>query len=243
MSAVERRRELRERAKRRQAETLPKLRAALQAARAHKRARLVECREHCHARRLAIRDDARRARAELSARIKAARDAARNACKVCKVTARDEGLQAIDDALAAVQHEREQIAELRRRAARLKSKRGSAGGRRSAELRAESDDAVRRDLDDDPILLAVWERQKGRVRATPHMSRTEAFLELLHREPELLDEERSRLEAQWEREAEAAYKGLAKRQPRSTDAELDKWARELDEADRLLAHDAAPAPF
>lgn len=242
MSVVARRRELRAAARERQQTVVPRLKEAVKLARRRKRARLAECRDECHARKRALRDDARRARDELRARIKAAREAARNACKVCKTTATDEGLQAIDNALGAVQAEREQIAELRRRAARLKSKRGQAGGQRSAEVRAESDDQVRRDLDD-PLMVAVWDRHKGKVHATPHMSRTEAFLELVHSHPELLDEERSRQEAQWEREAEELYAKLAKTRPPKSDPEFEKWAAELDEADRLLAADAAPAPF
>lgn len=241
---VEQRRQLKARARERHAEMIPRLREAVKAARARKRARLRSCRDHCADRRRKLKADAQRARLELRERIRAARDAARHACTTCRTTATEEGLEQIDSALAAVAAEREAIAELRRRAARLKSGRGAAGGRRTAELRAESDDAVRRDLDGDPLLLAVWERVKG---GNEYRSRTEAFLELVHDAPELLDEERSRQERRWEAEAEQAFKALAKRKPsRVPAAELDRWARELDEADKVLLTgpvSSAPVPF
>lgn len=239
MSAVQKRRELRQQARERHQTVLPRLKAAVQAARARKKRRLAECRTHCDRHRKRVQADARKARQELRAALARAKEAARAACTACRVTAKADGLEEIDRALAKVGEEREAIAELRRRAARLKSSRGAAGGRRAAELRAESDDEVRRDLDD-PLLQAVWKRVRSKIKGSPHMSRTEAFLEHVHRHPELLDEERARQEHQWEREAEQLYAEMQPRRARGrTDAELDKWMRELDDADRLLATPAA----
>jgi hypothetical protein len=238
VGTVEKRKQLRRDARERQREVLPRLRAAVRAAKAAKKTRLAKCKAECVAHRARVKAQAAKARELLRERIKLAKEAARSACSSCRVDVGAESLDELNQSLAAVEAERKAIAELRSRAGVLRSDRGRAGGLRAAELRAESDDAVRRDLDD-PELVAVWESVRPCVRATPRMSRTEAFLELIHREPELLDEHRARAERQWAAEAEQALGALAV----APQGEPTRWVHELDRADALLASSLAPAPF
>lgn len=65
---------------------------------------------------------------------------------------------------------------------RLRKKADAARPRQSAaERRAQEEEEVERDIErDDPELLAVWERVKGQIRATPRRSRAEAFFDWVH---------------------------------------------------------------
>lgn len=236
-SIVERRRALLREARERQRETLPKLREAVKKARANKRARVAKCRKATKQRRDRLQRDVERQREQLRERIAKARQKAREAATVCRVNANEHALERIDQALQAVEKERQAIAELRSRAGVMKSSRGQAGGRRAAELRAESDDEVRRDLgDDDPMLLELWERVKGKIKGSKRRTRTEAFLEFVHDNPDEYNEQVRRAEARWEREAEEYYeqlKGPAKLGELDDDELAERvgtWRR----ADRML---------
>lgn len=243
MSAItDKRRELRREARERQKETVPKLRAVVRARKAAKRKRLAKCRADCKRKRAKVQRDAVRARELLRERIKKTKQVAREACGMCKVSATDRGLDELDRALGKVQAEREAIAELRRRAAQLTDPRGRAGGRRAAELRAESDDEVRRNVEDDPDLGALWEAiDKRQFKRSPHRSRTEAFLEHVHDHPEELDELRAKQEAQYDREAEELFAKWPRDAAvgKMTDAQLAEVVADLDRADAL----AEEVPF
>ena len=243
MSAVtDKRRELRREARERQKETVPKLRALVRARKAAKRQRLAKCRADCKRKRAKIQRDAVRARELLRARIKKTKQVARDACGLCKVSATDRGLDALDRALGKVQAEREAIADLRRRAGQLTDPRGRAGGRRAAELRAESDDEVLRNVADDPDLAALWAAiDKRQFKRSPYRSRTEAFLEHVHDHPEELDELRAKQDTQYDREAAELFAKWPRHQPVSqmTDAQLAEVLADLDTADAL----AADVPF
>ena len=243
MSAItDRRRELRQEARERQKETIPKLRALVRDRKAARRKRLAKCRADCKRMRGKVQRDALRARELLRARIKKAKLVARDACGLCKVSATDRGLDELDRAFGKVQAEREAIAELRRRAAQLTDPRGRAGGRRSAEVRAESDDEVRRNVADDPDLAALWDStNKLQFKRTRHRSRTEAFLEHVHDNPEDLDELRAKQDAQYDREAEELFAKWPRDETvgKMTDAQLAEVMADLDRAD-VLAEDAAP---
>lgn len=244
MSAItDRRRELRLKARQRQSESLPELRKAVRLRRAAKQKRLAVCRRDCKQRREAVQRDAVKARTQLRERIKRAKEVARKACGFCKVTATEAELDKLDRALAAVATEREAIEELRRRAARMTDPRGRSGGRRAAELRAESDDEVRRNVDDDPELGALWALQKSkaeRFKGTRTRTRTEAFLEWVHDHPEALDELRAKQQTQYDREAEELLSQWPRSEPigKMGEAELAGLLEDLGRADELAA-----APF
>jgi len=125
------------------------------------------------------------------------------------------------------------------------SERGRKGGRRAAELRAESDDEVIRNLGEDKLLIALFKKHRAKIKATKHRSRTEAFLEFVHDHPEELDELRAKKEREWEREAERIFR---ERQPgengNSCWDDLGKCQRELAElkaAEKFLKE--ADVPF
>lgn len=243
MSAItDRRRDLRREARERQKETIPKLRALVRDRKAAKRKRLAKCRADCKRMRAKVQRNAVRARELLRARIKKAKLVARDACGLCKVSATDRGLDELDRAFGKVQAEREAIAELRRKAAQLTDPRGQAGGRRSQELRAESDDEVRRNVADDPDLAALWDAvSKSQFKRDKYQSRTEAFLHYVHENPEALDELRAKQTVEYDREASDLFakwprdEGVAK----MTDAQLAEMLADLDRAD-VLAEEAAP---
>lgn len=246
VSAItERRRQLREDARQRQQEVLPKLRARVRELRAQRRQRVKRCAADCRKRKEKVQRDAAAARAKLRERIARMKVKAREACGLCKVSAKDRDLDALDRTLAVIAQEREVISELRRRAAQMRDPRGIAGGRRAAELRDESDDEVRRNLEDDPDLAALWRAQKnkaGRFKQTKYHTRTEAFLDWVHNHPEALAELRHKQEEKWAREAEEMYATWGRQKPtgRMSEAELADLQRELDAADRWLLK-TAPA--
>jgi uncharacterized membrane protein len=142
MSIVQQRAALRREIKERRKEVWPKLQKALKTAKANKRKRLKECEKECSARKKKARAQAAKARRLLDAHIKRARAAALKACTACKTTETTQGLDNIEKALKAIQKESDEISRLRTKAASMISEKGRAGGRRAAELRAESDDAV-----------------------------------------------------------------------------------------------------
>lgn len=243
---VQERRRLRQEAAERQRTVLRDLKTAVRKARSNKRRHLTKIQRKCVRDQLRIQRDAVKARAQLRERIKKAKEKARAACKACKVSATDKDLKAIDKALADVAAEREAIAELRARAARLKDPRGRAGGLRAQELRRESDDVVRGNLNDE-WQLAVWEKVKHLIRETPYATRTEMFLQYLHDHPESIWEAQQAAEARWLKEAEEEQtrleaEWLNKRQlAKLSDPELEELSRGLARAERFTGTD--PVPF
>jgi restriction endonuclease len=175
------------------------------------------------------------ARQRLRDRIARAREKARAAVKACKVSAKETELAELDRLLQELERERVEIYSLRMKANQLIDERGRRGGRRAAELRAESDDEVRRDLGDDQELEALWEKVKHKIKGSARRSRTEAFLEYVHDHPEDLDELRAQQELQWEREAEELFKTMGEHEAvgKLDQDELEQYGRELDQAERL----------
>jgi hypothetical protein len=229
--------------KRRRQEVIPELEKAVKAAKARKAARLKACQVDCRRQKKKIADQAKRAMQKLREHIKRAKERAREACTACKVNVGDEEIDRILRAVAALDKERDSIRELQRRAAATKSKRGRAGGLAAAEKRAESDDAVRFNLEDDPNLTALFNKVRRKIKATPHMSRTEAFLEYVHNHPEELDAIKAEaMEREYEQETEEVYlarkaaaeNGIDDLDDEAAEAEL----RELERAERHL--EAAP---
>ena len=244
---TDRRRALRQEARERQQEVVPRLREAVKEARAHKRARLSTIRQRCKNRRSSDTVRAKDAMRKLRERIAATKIKAREVCRLSKARATETELDAIETAIGRLVDERAAIGELRQRARRLTDPRGQAGGLRSAELRAESDDEVRQELGDDPTLLAVFERVRTKIKPGKYSSRAEAFFDHVHNHPEEIDEVIAAQQAKWDREAEAMLGALAKAPPaRLQEDELERYARDLDIADRLLIQhpvSTAEVPF
>lgn len=197
---------------------LPELRAAIRTAKRRQRGRLPACRRIAASRRRKLAAAAKTAQRQLAARIARAKAQAKRTAQLCRTrTAPGE----LDRALAQLETERKTIKELQLRAGR-RSERGRKGGQRAAELRAESDDQVRRDVADDPLLVAVWEKLKGKIKASRHMSRTEAFLHYVHNHPQALDEVRAAHENRWAREAEETLSALEQSRPGNCCDELER---------------------
>lgn len=122
----------------------------------------------------------------------------------------------------------------------LISERGRKGGRRAAELRAESDDEVVRNIGEDKLMVELFRKNRAKFKATKHRSRTEAFFEWLHDHPEELDELRSKKEIEWEKKAERMFQ---ERQPEPDYDELERCQRELAElksAEKFIAESDVP---
>lgn len=242
MGVAQERAELRRQARERRAAVLPRLRAAIATAKRNRAARVRACRSEMVKRRRAVKRAAEQAARELERRIASTRKRATAAAAACKVRAVKEGTAEIERELSKLEAEKAAIAALGRRARGLRSERGRAGGRRAAELRAESDDAVRHELGDDPVLLALWERLKSKVKGTARMSRAEAFFEHLHNHPELVDEQRARQEQRYEQQAEELLAKARAPVPAEVD-ELRDCLSMLTECEQHCDRAPAPPPF
>lgn len=260
-TTTDRRASLRTEARRRERTLLPKLRAKLKAAKEHKAKRLKRCQDDCRKRRAKVRDQAAEARRKLRERLAAAKQQARDFCSVCKVSASGAELDRIDAALGALQEERATIQRLRSRASGMVDERGSAAGKRSAEIRAELQDEVARNVGDDPELAALWEAQTDkyrRFRPTSRTTMTERFLEWVEAHPEALDELRNELQQRWEVEAEILLGQWPRERPIADMSEAELARLQADhkrvaimvgdesDADNLrfaeMVHDAARDP-
>lgn len=232
LSVGQRRRKLRMLARERQSDVIPALREAIKGAKKHRRDRLKACASQCKARKARLAKAADNARAQLRVRIDKLKETTRAACKSCRVT-KPADLDRLEALLGQLDAERHEIARLRRLAAH-KSEHGKAGGKRSAELRAESDEEVQRNIGDDPLLLAAWDKYKRTIKPAPHRTRSEAFLEWVHDNPGALAEVQAATERQYDQEAEAMLKGLRGRKSK-TDRDLEAWHEQLSEAENLLS--------
>lgn len=166
------RRELERMAKDRDREKLRRLRERVAELKQHKRQRMAEVRTRCSAQRQRNRERARAAREALRDAYAELRSQARQQC--ARDRARAKNAPELAAAQRELERERQEQATLRRWARPSSTK---ARARRSkAEVRQESDDEVRGNIDD-PTLLAAFETVKGKIKAGPRRSRTEAFLE------------------------------------------------------------------
>jgi ribosomal protein L7/L12 len=191
--AAKHRRELdRQRARHLKHQAREKVRSLAQAIKNAREARkhaIVDARARCKRERLAVRENLKEARAELVRQSralrehgKAARHAARSACSSSKTAARS--LSPIERARALLEAERSYQRELKlleahaRERARgvSKSRPGLARARRS-----ESDDEVRANIP--PELFHLFDRVKGKIRASERASRTENFLKYAEEHP------------------------------------------------------------
>jgi len=141
-------------------------------------------------------------------------------------------LDKLERLLGQLQEEREAIARLRADARGLKSARGQAGGCRSAELRAEARDQVRRDIADDPMLAALWDKHGSSIKQLPRATLTESFLQWVHDNPAAIAELQAEQERGYEQEARDMLETArgAHRDLDTCDARLrecEKWLREV----------------
>ena len=173
------------------------LRAEVRAARTRRKQALFEAKERCRAERLAARERARtlrmRALAELREAMQAERMAARQTCTVRLGEARSIK-DDIERARAKVAAEKQYRRELRRIEAANRQRRREHPHATYIEKRSESDDEVRMNISLD--LVPLFERVKRGIKATPRISRTEAFLKYAEEHPdEVLDDIEDQTEA------------------------------------------------
>jgi hypothetical protein len=103
-------------------------------------------------------------------------------------------------AQAELEAQRQMLRQLRADEATSRSiQRRQSGGRARGIVRAqESDQEVEQNLT--PEEAGIWRRVKRRIKTrVPFKTRTEAFKEWLHDNPEALDDERARLATEYER--------------------------------------------
>ncbi len=192
------------------------LRVQLRDARSRRKQALIEARERCRSERIAARERARAMRLrvlqELREAMRAERLAARQTCSV-----RLDDARAIKDEIARARAElvaeRLYQRDLRRIEAANRQRRREAPRITRLERHGESDDEVRQNIPSD--LVPLFERVKRSIKATPRMSRTEAFLHYAEEHPaEVLDviEDKTEalireLEAQHSQAARASRRG------------------------------------
>jgi len=164
---------------------LAELAAELDRARRTKREALLGVRSLCRTERDKLKQLAAELRREAHAVALTRRDV-RETCAAERMVTRGEAGRLVDLAKERKRLEREHQKSIRRFEKPAKAgpgmARGVAGGRRSAELRSESDDEVRQSID--PLLLPLWERVRRTIKGSARQTRTEAFLEWVHDHPE-----------------------------------------------------------
>lgn len=241
-SIVQERRRLKAEIKNRRRVVLTALKEALKRSKTARKKRLKVARSVCRKARAETERRAVLARRELEKAIRRAQAEAKKTCSICKVVDK-KGLEEISARLEAISAERDKINKLRAQASSLISERGRAGGRRAAEKRAESDEQVIVNLAEDQNMIELFKKVRGKIKASPHRTRTEAFFEFVHDNPSELDELIATKENAWEREAERMFK---ERQPDEPDNsnwnEIDKLQAEVEQLKRVEAH-LADVPF
>lgn len=157
-------------------------RGAVRDVRAACRQGRVNLRERQAPERVAYQQAQREARAQFYTDLREARLAARQACVDAKDAARSEALSNLERRRRELDAEKAEHAETMRIRRIWKAGPERATRRKSIEAIAESDDAVIQDLP--PELVPVFEKVKREIRATPRMSRTEAFLHWIEENPD-----------------------------------------------------------
>jgi hypothetical protein len=206
MTIPQRRKWLKQQIQRLKKEEIPRLKAAIKEAEKAKKDRVKGCEKECAKVTAQVERKAKQSREKLRKHIEKARAKAGEVCKLCKVTAKQSAIDDLEKANQKLQKQIEIIRELSTRANAMVSERGRAGGRRRAEMKAESDDMVRFNLGDNEDLIGLFNSVSHTIKKTPRATRTEAFLEWVHNNPSKLDEYRARKEREYEAEINKAYK-------------------------------------
>jgi len=164
---------------------LAELRSAIAAAKARRRALAKGAVERCRVERKLVREKLKRKRTEVLAELRAERErektAARQRCSLRKRRGKFDVTLEIDKAGKAFKSESAFLKEMRRNEKSAKERQRELRRASSAERKSESDDQVRDNLPSD--LVPVFDRVRRSIRATPRMSRTEAFLKWAEENP------------------------------------------------------------
>jgi hypothetical protein len=164
---------------------LSNMREQLREARKRRKAALLAARERCRTERLAARERARALRQrvleELREAMQREREGARQACSVRLGEAR--GIKNdIERARAELLAEKQYQADLRRIERSNHLRRKEAPRATHSERQSESDDEVRQNVPNE--LVPLFERVRKMIKASPRMSRTEAFLKYAEEHPD-----------------------------------------------------------
>lgn len=163
---------------------LVELRGQIREARARRKDALLAAKERCRSERIAARERARtlrlRALQDLREAVEADRAAARQTCSV-KIGEARSIRDDVERARAKHAAEKEYQRDLRRVEAANRQRRKEHPHATHIERRAESDDEVRSNISAD--LIPLFEKVRRSIKATPRMSRTEAFLQWTEAHP------------------------------------------------------------
>lgn len=190
---------------------LAALRTAVKEARKKRSESHAFARTQCKLARAIVRQRAKEHRERALSDLRRAREeeraAAHSSCQILKDEARA-SKEGHAQARAVHAAERQYRRELRTIEANNRKKLKAHRATSAKERRAESDDEVRANLD--PSMLALFERVKRSIKATPRMTRTEVFLQYAHENPgELLgalDDDAERQIRELERQRDEAHK-------------------------------------
>jgi hypothetical protein len=182
------------------------IRSDIERARARRRELLGRVRVQCKAARARVQAAVALRRAEvreaLNRELAEMRQADANRCALRKARVNVETETALERKRRQLREQRETEALVRRvESHKKKTERRHV----AAERRAESDDAVRSNLEAE--LVPVFDRVRSKIRARPGMSRTEAFLHWVEEHPD-------EVWALREREAEAALAAMVREERR-----------------------------
>jgi hypothetical protein len=212
-------RELERDRKKKAREKIASLADQIREARKRRKLALREAKERCRAERIAARERARAMRLrvleELREAMRAERMGARQACTVRLGEAR--GIKdSILRARAELQAEKKYEADLRRIERANRKRRQEAPRVTRIERQAESDDEVRSNLP--PELVALFERVKRGIKASPRMSRTEAFHKYVEENPheylEAMEDKTEAMIRDLEKQHREAHRSLRRGPPR-----------------------------
>jgi hypothetical protein len=241
MGIVQEREALRAEIRIRKKEVLPRLKQAVTRAKKKRTDRLRECGRFCEQQKREAMKRISRSRKRFEEVIAGIEKKAQIACQACKTTANEKGLKSIEDALAALEKETEELRAMRQKAERMKAARGRKGGLKSAEVKAESDSEVIHNLGENQELIALFKKNRQKFKKTKGRSRTEAFFEWLNDHPEELDEFRAKEELKYEKEAEKLWTELTAE--RACELSLDECQRALDRYRRAEELALQEVPF
>lgn len=200
-------------------EKIASLREQLRDARGRRKFALRNAKERCRAERIAARERARAMRLrvleELREAMRAERAGARQSCTVRLGEARaikDDIQRARAELLAEKQYQ----GDLRRIDLANRQRRKEAPRVTRIERQAESDDEVRGNIS--PELVSLFERVKRSIKASPRMSRTEAFLQYAEEHPDevlvAIDDKTDALIRELEQQEREARRALRRGPPR-----------------------------
>lgn len=164
----------RERLRAKDRTTLATLQQKIAAAKLARAQRMREVVQLCRSQRVKRTESAKQRREALRELLRAERIEDRGSCAASKDRTREEAARTIEGAAVEARDVRD-LARMRRGSKSSAPAGQPRGAARAAELRAESDDEVRGNIDRE--LVPVWEARRRLTHPTERASRTEKFLE------------------------------------------------------------------